>query len=146
VVGALTAEGQYDRPAMEAMRDAAGAMEVVSHRAFDYTTDPVAALEVLIEMGYCRVLSSGQSATAYEGRFLLQKMVTQATDRITIMPGAGISIQNIREIAAVTGATALHLTARTRIEQPANTTIAGLEWGFWTSDVNKIRAVLNALE
>ena len=75
VVGALTADMELDSEQMLAMKVVAGPMEMVCHRAFDFTPDAQKALESLIYWGYQRVLSSGQQANAMEGRFLLQQLV-----------------------------------------------------------------------
>jgi len=143
VVGALTADNQLDLPKMEAMKMMADHMEVVCHRAFDFTTDPAAALEQLIELGYHRVLSSGQSASAYEGRFLLKKMMEQAAGHISIMPGAGISMENIRAIAETTGAQEFHFTGKKKVAGKVD--IPGLESWYWESDEEVIREMMAAL-
>ncbi|MBV6441147.1 MAG: copper homeostasis protein CutC [Haliscomenobacteraceae bacterium CHB4] len=143
VVGALTADHQLDLPKMQAMQAMAGDMEIVCHRAFDFTGDPAAALEQLIAMGYHRVLSSGQSPSAYEGRFLLRKMVEHAADRISVMPGAGISADNIADIAKDTGAQEFHFTGKTKVSGKAD--IPGLESWYWESDENLIREIMAQL-
>lgn len=144
VVGALTSQNVLDEPRMKAMKDAAGDMEIVCHRAFDFTSDPEQALEKLIEWGYTRVLSSGQDANAMEGRFILQKLVKQAAGRISVMPGAGISAANIRDIASITLASEFHFTGKKKVsteQQP----IPGLDSWHWESDVTLIREIINAI-
>lgn len=144
VIGALDASGRLDVPAMQAMLGAAQGMDVTCHRAIDYAADPFEAMETLIALGVRRILSSGQAVSAYEGRFLLQKMVEKAAGRIIVMPGAGISINNIREIKAVTGAKEFHLTGRKKVVQPnPGGDIPGLEWWYWESDAGKIREVVD---
>ncbi len=145
VVGALTASGQLDSAKLAAMKEAAGPLEVASHRAFDFTADPAAALEELVTLGYCRILSSGQSPSAYEGRFLLKKMVDQAAGRISIMPGAGIGANNIREIADVTNAREFHFTGKKKVVQ-GRADIPGLEEWYWESDVELIRGIIRAFQ
>lgn len=142
VVGALTPEGHLDLPKMKAMKAMAGDMEIVCHRAFDFTADPGAALEQLIGLGYQRVLSSGQCPSAYEGRHLLKKMVDQAAGRISIMPGSGISADKIGAIVEATGAKEYHFTGKTRITGKAD--IPGLESWYWESDVDLIQEIMNA--
>lgn len=143
VVGALTADNQLDLPKMKAMHDAAGDMETVCHRAFDFTTDPSAALEQLVALGFRRVLSSGHATTAHEGRFVLKKMLGQAAGRISVMPGAGISAKNIREIAETTGAQEFHFTGRKKIA-PGGNDIPGLENWHWESDLDIVRSIIAA--
>jgi len=144
VVGALTPDFALDAPQMKAMKEAAGEMEIVCHRAFDFTSDPQQALESLIEWGYVRVLSSGQSANAMEGRFLLQKLVQQAAGRISVMPGAGISAGNIRDIASITLATEFHFTGKKKVSTEQEH-IPGLDSWHWESDVVLIREIMDAV-
>lgn len=147
VIGALDAKGHLDVPLLEALRDAAGPLDVTCHRAFDYTLDPFEALETLIALGFRRVLSSGQATTAFEGRFLLQQLVEKAAGRITVMPGAGISPKNIRMIALASAAREFHLTGRRKVVQPnAGGDIPGLEWWYWESSEEVIRATMEAAE
>ena len=143
VVGALTTDNQLDLPKMQAMKTMAGDMEIVCHRAFDFTTDPAAALEQLVALGYRRVLSSGQSATAYEGRFLLKKWVEQAAGRISVMPGAGISADNIRAIAETTGAQEFHFTGKKKVVGQMD--IPGLESWYWESDEGLIKEIMSRI-
>ncbi|MCC6459406.1 MAG: copper homeostasis protein CutC [Saprospiraceae bacterium] len=146
VIGALNQHGQLDIPMMQAMIDAADGLDVTCHRAFDYTTDPQQALEDLIQLGVHRILSSGQAVTAFEGRFLLQKIVEKAAGRIRIMPGAGLSAKNILEVADTTGAVEFHLTGRSKVVQPnPGGDIPGLEWWYWASEEAKIQEVLRLL-
>lgn len=146
VVGALDRNGDLDIRALEALRDAAGPLPVTCHRAFDYTRSPFEALETLIALGFVRVLSSGQSTTAFEGRFLLKDLVEKAAGRITVMPGAGISPKNIHDIATVSGAREFHLTGRKKVVQPnPGGDIPGLEWWYWESSEEVIKATMAAV-
>lgn len=144
VVGALDARGHLDIPKLEAMRDAAGDMEIVHHRAFDFSANPTEALEQLIALGYQRVLSSGQSDSAYEGRFLLQKLVQQANGRISVMPGAGIEAHNIRAVVDVSGASEFHFTGKIKVDPSAGNAIRGLDGWYWQSDEGVIREIIGA--
>lgn len=144
VVGALHSNGSLDLPKMKAMKAAAGPMDVTCHRAFDYAQDCMEALEQLIAMEFVRVLSSGQSENALEGRFLLKKIVQQAQGRIAVMPGAGINAQNIRSIAEFTGAKDFHFTGKRRVVSSAQTTLPGLEAWHWESDAATIAETIAA--
>ncbi|HMX40674.1 MAG TPA: copper homeostasis protein CutC, partial [Saprospiraceae bacterium] len=147
VIGALDEQGGLHAPAMQQMADAAAGLHITCHRAFDSVPDPAAALEQLIGWGVGRVLSSGQAATAYEGRFLLKKCVEQAAGRIAIMAGAGISPQNIGAVRAETGVADLHLSGRRRVSPVwAGQRIAGLEWDYWQSDESVLREAIAAVK
>lgn len=73
-------------------------MPVTFHRAFDRCSDPVQALEDLIDCGCKRLLSSGQHPSVMNGLPLLAKLNTQANERIIIMPGSGLNSGNVREV------------------------------------------------
>ncbi len=146
VVGALDANGQLDLHKLEAMRQEAEGIEIVHHRAFDFCADPELALEQLIQLGYNRVLSSGQSNSAFEGRFTLQKLVQQASGRISVMPGAGIDASNIKEIAATTGAHEFHFSGKRKMDPSKGNAIQGLDTWYWQSDSGVIQRIIGAVQ
>lgn len=112
VTGILLPDGQIDRDRCAELIELARPMQVAFHRAFDMCRDLPEALEVLIELGIIRVLSSGGQATALEGAPTLARLVIQANNRISIMPGAGINTSNIQDIIGLTGCTEFHASAR----------------------------------
>lgn len=115
VVGALTPEGGIDMAASKALinRARAHGLSVTFHRAIDEAADYLQAYEAVCTLGVDRILTSGGKPTAWEGRFrlaeLLKAGVTEATCPI-VMPGKGITGENVREIVAVTGAKEVHGT------------------------------------
>lgn len=112
VFGCLTPEGDLDMPAMRRLMKISEGMSVAFHRAFDYVRSPEQVLEQLIDLGVNRVLTSGQQPTAMQGASLLAELVRQAAGRIVIMPGCGVNEWNIAELAACTGASEFHFSAR----------------------------------
>ena len=68
------------------------------HRAFDEVNDPTKALEDVIDCGFKTILTSGQNPTAVEGINNITKLVKQADDRISIMPGGGVRSTNIEKL------------------------------------------------
>ena len=112
VFGLLRKDGSIDVERSKRLVDLAYPMEVTFHRAFDRCNDPFKALEDIIEMGFNRILTSGQKPTAPEGVDLLKDLVQKADDRIIIMPGSGVRKENIRSLANTTGATELHSSLR----------------------------------
>ena len=119
VVGALTPDGDVDRATMARLRACAGDMSITFHRAFDMVADPHAVLETLVELGYDRVLTSGQENSALEGSPLIAELVRQAAGRIAIMAGGGITPGNAARVAAATGAPELHFAAQVSTPSPA---------------------------
>ncbi len=109
VVGFLTAEGKIDEArTREAVRRAAP-MEVTFHRAFDeMNQEPLEALEVVIGCGCHRILTSGCQPSAEAGIDTLRQLVKQASGRITILAGAGVTPGNVAKIVAETGVAEVH--------------------------------------
>jgi copper homeostasis protein len=112
VTGILTREGKVDRIRCAELVALASPMQVAFHRAFDMADDMVEALEDIISLGMVRILTSGGKASALEGAEMLAKLISIADGRISIMPGAGISIDNISQIITLTGAKVFHASAR----------------------------------
>lgn len=112
VVGALTADGDIDEAFCREMVRAADGRSLTFHRAFDVCRDAEAALETLIALGFDRVLTSGQAATAEQGIPVLRRLVDQAAGRISILAGCGVTPANARRILAESGAREIHASAR----------------------------------
>lgn len=115
VLGAITADGRIDRPALERLVAAAGGLPVVFHRAFDRCADLPGALEDLVELGVRRVLTSGGAPTAWEGRAMLRTLVERAAGRIEILAGGGIRPHNLADLLAATGVEQVHASVLLRL-------------------------------
>lgn len=99
VFGVLDETACFNRPEMARLIQLAKGLqlETTCHRAFDVTCDPYASLQVLIELGVDRLLTSGQQKTAVEGIPLMSELIKRAEGKISIMPGGGIRPENARE-------------------------------------------------
>lgn len=113
VIGLLTKEGEVDYDRTLELVKLAAPMEVTFHRAFDRCKDPFEALELIIKMGCKRILTSGLQNSVLEATDLIKKLIEQAGDRISIMPGAGINSSNILELKKITKAKEYHSSAKT---------------------------------
>lgn len=113
VIGALTPEGNIDEVALKRLMAASRDIGVTFHRAFDLCNDPKQALEILIDAGCERILTSGQQAKAEQGTDLIKELVAQADGRISIMPGAGVTPENAQEIINLTQVNEIHLSGKT---------------------------------
>jgi copper homeostasis protein len=109
VTGALTDDdSRLDLVAMTAIRDRVKGTSLTCHRCFDLTPNPLVALEQLIDLGFDRVLTSGQAQTAPEGADVIAQLVEQAKGRIEIIAGAGIRPHNVQQLIRRTGVTQVH--------------------------------------
>ncbi len=84
------------------------------HRAFDVCRDPFSALEVLVDLGFDRILTSGQASSAEAGIPLLKRLVAAAEGRILILPGGGVTPENAARILFETGVSEIHASASVR--------------------------------
>ena len=108
VLGALDATSRVDVAATASLVRAAGGAPVTFHRAIDDTPDALEALDVLIELGVARVLTSGGAPTALDGADVLAALVQRAGDRVTIVAGGGVRGGNARLVVERTGVRELH--------------------------------------
>lgn len=118
VIGILNLDGRVDKKRTRELIDLARPMSVTFHRAFDMTADPFEALHDLIELKVDRILTSGQKNTAMEGIRLISDLVREAGDKVIIMPGCGITPENIATFSEETGAREFHVFAVKKIKSP----------------------------
>jgi copper homeostasis protein len=111
VFGILQPDGSVDGERCGKMLKLAHGRQRVFHRAFDVVPDPVCALDELIELGFTRVLTSGQRKTAAEGRDLISRLINRAGQRAEILPGGGVRAPNVRQLVEATCCTQVHMTA-----------------------------------
>lgn len=119
VLGVLKADGSIDVSRCRELRQQIGAHESVFHRAFDVTPDPFRALEELIDLGFTRILTSGQRNKALEGASLIRELVERAGARIEILPGSGITPENASQLIARTGCNQIHASASRMVRDTA---------------------------
>jgi copper homeostasis protein len=111
VFGILTSDGKVDAERCKRIIELAQGRQTVFHRAFDVTPEPLKALDQLINLGFTRVLTSGQQKTAPEGTELIRKLIVHAGDKIEILPGSGLRPNNIRAFVKQTKVTQVHFSA-----------------------------------
>jgi copper homeostasis protein len=106
--GILEENGAIDVERCRSLLEVVRPGEAVFHRAFDWTVEPLESLETLIDLGFDRVLTSGQAATAVDGCDRLAELVRAARGRIVVLPGGGIRSANVGRILAQSGAREIH--------------------------------------
>lgn len=103
VFGCLTDSDWIDEEAMLTLLDAAKGMEVVFHMAFDQIKpeNQLKAIDWLAANGVKRILThGGPGSSAIENNLSrLKEYLDYAADRITILPGGGITSENLTSIS-----------------------------------------------
>jgi len=106
--GCLDSNGQVDQDRCRQMRSLSGTHEVVFHKAFDEVADWASGLEILIESGINRVMTSGQQPTAMAGIETLSAIFELADGRIEVLPAGGVGSVNALKILEKTGCNQIH--------------------------------------
>jgi copper homeostasis protein len=91
VFGALDSKGNLDEQSLGKLITACNGLPTTLNRAFDLCRDPLQSLEVAVQLGFDRILTSGAAATVSSGMPLLAKLIETANDRIIILPGGGVT-------------------------------------------------------
>jgi copper homeostasis protein len=154
VTGALTPAGAIDIELMQRLIEASDPLPVVFHRAFDLTPDLLASVELLLELGVTRVLTSGGAQRALDGVDMLSRLAERAGDAMTIMAGGGVRADHVAELVAASGVREVH--ARPTMRVPSRMTRSnGLSFGadgpaadagHLELDARGIRDLVRALE
>lgn len=108
VLGAEAADGTLDAHVLAQLCAGARGLGRTLHRVIDLTPDPLAAIDTAVALGFDRILSSGAAGDALSGQTILARMRAHAGTRIEIMAGAGITAENVADLAAATGLAAFH--------------------------------------
>ena len=152
VIGILNADGTVDKERNGELVGIAHSyhMGVTFHRAFDRCADLFQAMETVVELGCERILTSGGYDTAIEGAEVIRTLIEKAGGRIIIMPGSGITPENILGLIQKTGANELHGTFRSRFPssmQYRNEKLSNLgeEYELLLTDAEKIKQVIRQI-
>lgn len=112
VFGILTSEGEVDIARCQELIELTRPLPVTFHRAFDMVKDPFKSLDIIIQLGFERILTSGQDSSALEGLPTIKYLIEKAKERVIIVPGGGITERNLERILGESGAKEFHCSAR----------------------------------
>ncbi len=147
VLGVSGPDGRLDIDLLAVLAKQADGMGRTLHRAFDLVPDPFEAVEQAIELGFERILTSGQAAKVPDGKTVLRRLVDQADGRISIMAGGGITPENVAAIIIESGVCEVHASCR-RPETFVDEAL--VRFGFasqqgYSTDAGIVRKMLGAL-
>jgi len=112
VFGALTSTNRVEASALKQLLAVSKGMKTTFHRAFDRVTQQAEDLELLIELGFTRLLTSGLPGKAADHTARIKQLVDQAAGRLLVVAGGGVRAHNVLDIAEQTGVRLLHGSCR----------------------------------
>jgi|EndMetStandDraft_4_1072995.scaffolds.fasta_scaffold124362_2 copper homeostasis protein len=148
VFGASLPDGRLDTEALITLSNAIGTMPHTLHRAFDLVPDMNEAIELAVDCGFERILTSGRAATALDGIDTIAESIKIADGRISIMPGSGVSLKTIDAILARAAVKEVHssCSVSAKAEDPRLVTLGFLEPKVKKIDVKTVRALKTKLQ
>ena len=145
VLGVQDAEGRLHGAVLADLRQAAGDMGATLHRVIDVVPDPMAALDQAIDLGFERILTSGTAAEAPLGEAVITAMVARAAGRISVMPGCGLTAENVGGLVRRTGVREVHADCATMVADAETFSDFDPPNGRRRTDENRVRAMVEAL-
>lgn len=126
VIGANRLDGRLDARALRnLLTDIPPDVDRVLHRCVDLTPDPVEAVDIAVQLGFTRILTSGGAPRAPDALGRLRAMFDRARGRIEIMPGAGITAETLPALAALLPLTSVHASCAISHAQNARAVALG---------------------
>jgi copper homeostasis protein len=130
VLGASLSDGRLDVQALQALvAHVPDDMEMVLHRCIDLTPDAGAAVDQAVDLGFHRILTSGGAPRVMDGLDRLLAMITRADGRITIMPGSGITAQNVGRLLSAVQVDEIHASCAEALPQDPASVAMGFSAG-----------------
>jgi len=108
VLGAANPNPSLNVQALQKMVRTAGSLGKTLHRVIDTLNNPLLGMEVAIDLGFDRILSSGGKPSAEHGTALLNELREQSAGRIDVMAGSGLTPELVKVIFKKTGITSFH--------------------------------------
>lgn len=151
VFGVLTVNGDVDSKACAEILEILHPLPATFHRAFDCVSHPLESLKTIADLGFTRILTSGQKKRAIDGHELLRKLIEKARRKIIIVPGSGVDENNARDLLHKTGASELHGSLRTPVKRSFNVNLemfaesVDVNYQILVTDTDKVRKIVSIL-
>lgn len=107
-VGVLMPDGHVDVKRTRELVELGRPLNVTFHRAFDETSNLIESLEAVIETGADCLLTSGGAVDVLTGAESIAQLRRRAGDRLAVMAGGGLRLNNLVEVVRRTGVSHLH--------------------------------------
>ncbi|PVB60599.1 copper homeostasis protein CutC [Labrenzia sp. 011] len=110
-----------DFEAMRRLCTAAQGLGKTLHRVVDLLPERLSILDPVRQLGFERILTSGGGAKAIDALSDISCLVKagSASGGLTIMPGSGVTPENVSTILSATGAREVHASAAVPVSTPS---------------------------
>ncbi len=115
VFGLLNSDGTVDIQNCRRLLQAWDHQPATFHRAIDRSEDIFKAAETIIGMGFERILTSGGRINVTEGLPVIQELQQGYGKNIEIMPGGGVTIENLNHIINESKVQSIHGTFKNKV-------------------------------
>ena len=115
VVGILKENFDIDKEMLGLMIQRNPQLDWTFHRAFDESIEWKRSLDVLIHLGFKRVLTSGFAKNVEHGLANLAEMSAYADGKIQIMAGGGVHAGNFQKLKAIPNLSGIHFSATQKV-------------------------------
>ncbi len=151
VIGALDQHNNIDEKFLAPFLNFASKkkLEITFHRAIDLTTDYFDALQRLCNLGFTRVLTSGHQANVEAGIENIKSIQKQFGDNIQIMPGGGITPENIKRVIQKSDVKHIHCSAGQnilRMSGEALDVFGEKALSFKVTDINRLKQIVKQVK
>lgn len=113
----------------------------VFHRAIDCVNDIDEAVSILITLGVDRILTSGFQNTAFNGRAMIKYLQETYGDKIEILAGSGINIDNVERLMKYTGISQVHSSCKDWVTD-STTSANHVSFGYHGDDYDVVNYAL----
>ena len=114
VFGIVDSDNELNLKACKNLIRRASPLPCTLHRAFDNIPDKIKSLQLAVDCGFSRILTSGGVGYAADNLGILARLVEESSDRIIIIPGGGLRSSNIDKIIKHTRAREYHSACITK--------------------------------
>jgi copper homeostasis protein len=119
VLGCSRANGEIDDRMLSRLCGQADGLGLTMHRAFDLAPDLADAIEIAVDLGFERILTSGGAPAALDGLERLALAHATANGSVAIMAGSGLTPDNVGELVSRNIADEIHSSCAVAKASPA---------------------------
>lgn len=114
VIGALNEDFSLDVEFLKEVKHHSSKMELTFHRAFDEVMNWKKVMDLLVEIGFKRILTSGRVPNIKHSYQNFKDMISFSNGRIEIMPGGGVNAENAVELIKELNINSIHFSGTSK--------------------------------